>query len=176
MSRPGVSLDGRIELAPPSPEALRQAAEDVLGTADEVTLEGAGKVFRGMGGGVFLQPASEAVGEAVEFAPAEIQDALMAEAAKVRAAKAEAEREKYCDPCRNPFIKVHEFRPPEDETRQRIIRDLPDDARAMAEDTIKYAHIFIKDPAKRERAIADARRTIEEIDALGRNGGQRTGR
>lgn len=98
--------DGRIELPPPSLEALARAAEDVLGpTASEAMLTEGGKIFRGMGG-YFLQGPAENVGEIISHASRELQDRLMSEAQMVRHMKAVKERAKYNDPKTNPMIKL----------------------------------------------------------------------
>ena len=102
------SPDGRINLPAPSDEALEEAAEDVLGpTASEALLMDGGKVFRGMGG-FFLQGPEECAGVTLPQAERVLQDRLMEEAQKVRAARAEEEGDKYLDPAKNPLIKMPE--------------------------------------------------------------------
>jgi hypothetical protein len=106
MSDPAILEDGRIDLRPPSAEALEKAAEDVLGpTAPEALFNEGGKVFRGAAGNFFLQGPEEPVGVALVQADRELQDRLMLEAAKVRRATAEEERAKYIDPKKNPLIR-----------------------------------------------------------------------
>jgi hypothetical protein len=106
MSDEVFSHDGRINLPPPTDEALTQAAEDVLGpTASEALLMDGGKVFRGMGG-FFLQGPEECAGVMLPQAERILQDRLMEEAQKVRQAHAEEEGGQYVDPSRNPLIKI----------------------------------------------------------------------
>ncbi len=98
---------GRINLPPPSEEALTRAAEDVLGpTANEAPFPDGGKLFRGMAGGYFLQGPEECVGTPLAEAERILQGRLMAEAQKVRAGRAEEDRADYQDPAKNPMIRI----------------------------------------------------------------------
>jgi hypothetical protein len=100
---------GRINLPAPSAEALEQAAEDVLGpTANEALFPDGGKLFRGVGapGAFFLQGPDEDAGTILTVASPEMRDALMAEARKVREARAEEEGDQFLDPSTNPMIKL----------------------------------------------------------------------
>lgn len=112
MGRSNVSDDeevvdylGRVSLPPATPEQLEAAAEDVLGPEANEAPIGEGKVFRGTGG-FFLQGPEENAGETLTAASREMQEALMAEARKVREGQADAERAPYLDPARNPMIKT----------------------------------------------------------------------
>lgn len=100
--------DGRINLPPPTAEALEQAAEDVLGpTATEALFPAGGKLFRGsVSGGFFLQGPEESAGVVLSQAGRELQDELIVEAQKVRKARAEEDRADYLDPAKNPLIKI----------------------------------------------------------------------
>jgi hypothetical protein len=114
--RPTVSDDDvfdcmdRLCLSPPTGEAMEGAAIDLLGDADETFLDDSGtKLFRSSGGeGYFLQAAGEPIGEILGTAPRELQEKLMDAARKLRAAKADEEREAYTDPAKNPMIRLED--------------------------------------------------------------------
>ena len=97
-----------IDIPPATDDALQRAAERVLGpTASEALLADGAKLFRGGSSGLFfLQGPGEGAGELVTAAARDLQDQLMVEDAKLRAAQAEEERAKRFTPGTNPFIKV----------------------------------------------------------------------
>lgn len=105
MDRKYETLDGKIELAPPSPDGLRDAAATVLGTADETTLDDSGaRLFKGMDGGIFYQPPTESLGVIIDESPDAVKRLVVEMAAVVRDAKAEAEAARLADPATNPLI------------------------------------------------------------------------
>ncbi len=97
--------NGTINLPAPDEASLNAAAQDVLGDATESLFDDGTKLFKG-GEGFFLQGPDESCGEILATADRGLQEALMAEARKVRYAQAELERQKYLEPETNPFIKL----------------------------------------------------------------------
>jgi hypothetical protein len=108
MSDDVFSHDGRVNLPPPSVEALAQAARDVLGEAGETHVGERGvRVFAGTDG-FYLQEPDADLGTRVDAASRQAQDELMDAAAYVRAVQRAEESRRYTDPATNPLIKVEE--------------------------------------------------------------------